>query len=88
MDEDELFNPDYTEVDRVLDESVATDSVTNEVTRYYLVKWQSMAYEDSTWELQADVDKKKIEEFQRYRKIPSEEEQQVTTLIHYCQLTG
>ena len=77
MDEDELFNPDYTEVDRVLDESVATDPVTGETTRYYLVKWQSMAYEDSTWELEADVDKKKIEEFERYRKVPSEEERQV-----------
>lgn len=31
----------------------------------YLVKWCSLAYEDSTWELKADIDQGKIEEFER-----------------------
>ncbi|GCC43975.1 hypothetical protein chiPu_0028174, partial [Chiloscyllium punctatum] len=32
---------------------------------YYLVKWCSLPYEDSTWELKEDVDEAKIEEFER-----------------------
>lgn len=31
----------------------------------YLVKWCSLAYEDSTWELKADIDQSKIEEYQQ-----------------------
>lgn len=31
----------------------------------YLVKWCSLPYEDSTWELKADTDQAKIEEFER-----------------------
>uniref|UniRef100_A0A8C3RDS4 Chromodomain helicase DNA binding protein 9 n=1 Tax=Cyanoderma ruficeps TaxID=181631 RepID=A0A8C3RDS4_9PASS len=32
---------------------------------YYLVKWCSLPYEDSTWELKEDVDQAKIEEFEQ-----------------------
>lgn len=32
---------------------------------YYLVKWCSLPYEDSTWELKEDVDEGKIREFKR-----------------------
>uniref|UniRef100_A0A8C2TR73 Chromodomain helicase DNA binding protein 9 n=1 Tax=Coturnix japonica TaxID=93934 RepID=A0A8C2TR73_COTJA len=52
--EEEPFNPDYVEVDRVLEPVV-----------YYLVKWCSLPYEDSTWELKEDVDQAKIEEFEQ-----------------------
>lgn len=31
----------------------------------YLAKWCSLPYEDSTWELKADIDAGKIEEFER-----------------------
>lgn len=31
----------------------------------YLVKWCSLPYEDSTWELKADIDQSKIEEYQQ-----------------------
>lgn len=31
----------------------------------YLVKWCSLAYEDSTWELKADIDQSKIDEYER-----------------------
>lgn len=31
----------------------------------YLVKWCSLPYEDSTWELKADLDQSKIEEYER-----------------------
>uniref|UniRef100_A0A673H5K7 Chromodomain-helicase-DNA-binding protein 7-like n=1 Tax=Sinocyclocheilus rhinocerous TaxID=307959 RepID=A0A673H5K7_9TELE len=62
--DDEPFNPDYVEVDRVLDVSESTDENGEPVT-LYLVKWCSLAYEDSTWELKADIDQGKIEEFER-----------------------
>uniref|UniRef100_A0A8B9TKC1 Chromodomain helicase DNA binding protein 9 n=1 Tax=Anas platyrhynchos TaxID=8839 RepID=A0A8B9TKC1_ANAPL len=52
--EEEPFNPDYVEVDRVLEPVI-----------YYLVKWCSLPYEDSTWELKEDVDQAKIEEFEQ-----------------------
>lgn len=35
-----------------------------EVT-HYLVKWCSLPYEDSTWELRQDIDQAKIEEFEK-----------------------
>ena len=57
MDEDELFNPEYVEVDRVLDMSVVTDPVTKDETVHYLVKWRGLPYEDSTWELSQDVER-------------------------------
>uniref|UniRef100_A0A671N8Y6 Chromodomain-helicase-DNA-binding protein 7-like n=1 Tax=Sinocyclocheilus anshuiensis TaxID=1608454 RepID=A0A671N8Y6_9TELE len=60
----EPFNPDYVEVDRVLDVSKSTDENGEPVT-LYLVKWCSLPYEDSTWELKADIDQGKIEEFER-----------------------
>ena len=46
-------------------------------TKHYLVKWRSLPYEDCTWELEADVDPKKIEDFIRWRDPPAEEETNV-----------
>uniref|UniRef100_A0A672TQ36 Chromodomain helicase DNA binding protein 7 n=1 Tax=Strigops habroptila TaxID=2489341 RepID=A0A672TQ36_STRHB len=62
--DDELFNPDYVEVDRILDFSRSTDDNGEPVT-HYLVKWCSLPYEDSTWELKQDIDQAKIEEFEK-----------------------
>uniref|UniRef100_A0AAY4AQT5 DNA helicase n=1 Tax=Denticeps clupeoides TaxID=299321 RepID=A0AAY4AQT5_9TELE len=62
--DDEPFNPDYVEVDRVLDVSESTDE-NGDAVFLYLVKWCSLPYEDSTWELKADIDQAKIEEFER-----------------------
>ncbi|PIN97323.1 hypothetical protein AB205_0201340, partial [Aquarana catesbeiana] len=36
---------------------------------YYLVKWCSLPYEDSTWELKEDVDQSKIEEFEQLQAV-------------------
>ncbi|MCJ8729281.1 hypothetical protein PDJAM_G00104320 [Pangasius djambal] len=73
LDED-LFNPDYVEVDRVLEIAITTDTETGEgsITEvtHYLVKWCSLSYEESTWELQEDVDPVKIREFEELKKIP------------------
>jgi len=68
--EDEPFNQDFTEVDRVLDMSVHTDETSGETTKHYLVKWKSLPYEDCTWELEEDVDNDKIEQYLRFNKIP------------------
>ncbi|CAH6777314.1 Chd7 [Phodopus roborovskii] len=62
--EDDLFNPDYVEVDRIMDFARSTDDRGEPVT-HYLVKWCSLPYEDSTWELRQDIDQAKIEEFER-----------------------
>lgn len=45
-----------------------TDNIQNFLLQpviYYLVKWCSLPYEDSTWELKEDVDQAKIEEFEQ-----------------------
>ncbi len=53
-DEEKPFNPDFVQVDRILDETVETDEDGNEVTKY-LVKWESTPYNESTWELSTDI---------------------------------
>uniref|UniRef100_A0A8D2Q5L8 Chromodomain helicase DNA binding protein 9 n=1 Tax=Varanus komodoensis TaxID=61221 RepID=A0A8D2Q5L8_VARKO len=65
----EPFNPDYIEVDRVLEVSFCEDKDTGEPVTYYLVKWCSLPYEDSTWELKEDVDQGKIEEFEQLQAL-------------------
>jgi chromodomain-helicase-DNA-binding protein 7 len=71
--EEEPFNPDYVEVDRVLDCSEHTDDVTGNKTKHFLVKWRSLPYEDCTWELESDVDPVKIKDFERWKDSPPDE---------------
>jgi chromodomain-helicase-DNA-binding protein 7 len=71
--EEEPFNPDFTEVDRVLDCSEHTDDDGNTV-KHYLVKWKSLPYEDATWELEEDVDEQKIEQYLKFNKVPPKSE--------------
>lgn len=68
--EEDPFNPDFVETDRVLDMSIHEDPVTGKKTRHFLVKWKSLAYEDSTWEVEDDVEEKKIEEYVRFNTVP------------------
>uniref|UniRef100_H3DJD5 Chromodomain helicase DNA binding protein 6 n=1 Tax=Tetraodon nigroviridis TaxID=99883 RepID=H3DJD5_TETNG len=70
--DEDLFNPDYTEVDRVLDVAVTTDTETGEEVTHYLVKWCSLSYEEATWELQEDLDPEKIREFEEVQKLPAD----------------
>lgn len=72
IDEDP-FNPDFVEVDRILDCSEHTDDEGNTV-KHYLVKWKSLPYEDSTWELEEDIDEIKIEQFEKFNKLPPKNE--------------
>jgi chromodomain-helicase-DNA-binding protein 7 len=71
--EEEPFNPDYLEVDRVLDVSEHTDEISKAKTRHFLVKWRALPYEDCTWELENDVDPNKVAEFYRWREPPPRE---------------
>jgi len=77
MDEDELFNPDYVEVDRVIDMKTSTDAAAGEETTLYLVKWRSLQYDECTWELAQDIDTEKIEAFLRVKDLPPENERKV-----------
>ncbi|XP_060678630.1 chromodomain-helicase-DNA-binding protein 7 isoform X3 [Hemiscyllium ocellatum] len=67
--EDEPFNPDYVEVDRILDVSHSADKDSGEPITHYLVKWCSLPYEESTWELKSDTDQVKIEEFHQLQSM-------------------
>jgi chromodomain-helicase-DNA-binding protein 7 len=69
--EEELFNPDYVEVDRILD-FYETADLNNELIKYYLVKWKTLAYEESTWELEKDISKAKIERYFKFNTIPTD----------------
>lgn len=71
--DEEPFNPDFVEVDRVLDVSEHTDD-DGKTVKHYLVKWKSLPYEDSTWELEDDVDLPKIDQYYRFNKIPPKSE--------------
>ncbi|XP_078120813.1 chromodomain-helicase-DNA-binding protein 8 isoform X2 [Sander vitreus] len=65
QEDEEAFNPDYLEADRILDVSHSVDKDNGEPVIYYLVKWCSLPYEDATWELKEDVDEGKVEEFKK-----------------------
>ena len=83
MDEDELFNPDYMEVDRVIDMKTSTDPSTGEETTLYMVKWRSLQYDECTWELAHDIDTEKIEAFLHVKDPPPENERKVQNLSSF-----
>ncbi|KAI8091622.1 SNF2 family N-terminal domain-containing protein [Thamnidium elegans] len=66
---------EYLKVDRIIDEGELADPITGEPSIFYLVKWNGLFYDASTWESEDDVQKmdaSKIHEFQRHRIIPQE----------------
>ncbi|XP_073539832.1 chromodomain-helicase-DNA-binding protein 6 isoform X1 [Phyllobates terribilis] len=68
--DEDMFNPDYVEVDRILEVAHTKDSDTGEEVTHYLVKWCSLSYEESTWELEEDVDQGKVREFEALQVLP------------------
>lgn len=79
--EEDPFNPDYVEVDRVLDMAEHTDPNTGKSIKHYLVKWRSLQYEDSTWELEEDIDPIKIQLYQKFNKLPPKDKWKVIILL-------
>ena len=73
-----MFNSDYVEVDRVLAMSSTKDPVSGEENTHYLVKWRSLPYDESTWELSQDIDQDKIQAFLRVNDPPPEDERKVS----------
>ena len=71
--EEESFNPDYIEVDRILDISQTPDD-TGKMVTHYLVKWKALPYEDATWELEDDVDIARVEAYKQYKDPPPRNE--------------
>lgn len=71
--DDEPFNPDYIEVERILDMSDTVDPGNESSVKHYLVKWKSLQYEDSTWELEEDIDVDKIKQFKDFHELPPKE---------------
>ncbi|KAJ0181794.1 hypothetical protein K1T71_002516 [Dendrolimus kikuchii] len=71
--DDEPFNPDYVEVERILDMSENQDPANDTVVKHYLVKWKSLQYEDSTWELEEDIDVDKIRQYKTFSEVPPKE---------------
>lgn len=53
---------------------------------YYLVKWCSLPYEDSTWELKDDVDQSKIEEFEQLRAVKPDSRRVVSHAYRHSSL--
>uniref|UniRef100_A0A5K3F821 Chromo domain-containing protein n=1 Tax=Mesocestoides corti TaxID=53468 RepID=A0A5K3F821_MESCO len=68
--EDEMTATPETADSETQDESSAMDDGQPATVTYYLVKWRSLPYEDSTWELAEDVDPAKVKEFMRIRNPP------------------
>lgn len=83
--EEEPFNPDYVEVDRVLDLVEQVDPATNKTIKHYLVKWRGLAYEDSTWELEEDIDPIKIQQYEKFNKLPPKDQWKVGIISVNCE---
>lgn len=54
------------------------DAETGEEVTHYLVKWCSLPYEESTWELEEDVDPAKVKEFESLQVLP-----EITHVVTY-----
>lgn len=60
-------------MDRIIDEGELADPATGENKVFYLVKWNGLPYDSSTWENEDDVetiDTNKIDDFHSRRQIP------------------
>jgi chromodomain-helicase-DNA-binding protein 7 len=81
QDNDELFNPDYVEVDRILDVFDMDDPAKPGLTlKYYLVKWKTLPYDESSWELEKDIIetyRKKIDSFYQFNTLVPEVHEKV-----------
>merc|ERR1711915_1139664 len=72
--EEDSFNPDYIEVDRILDCTESVEPETKRVVKHYLVKWKSLPYEDCTWEVEEDVDAIRVDQYLTFCDAPPKNE--------------
>ena len=61
----------------MLDMAVSTDPDTGKESRHFLCKWRALTYEDCTWEMEQDVDPKKIDMYMKFRETPAEDQRKV-----------
>lgn len=61
------------------DPDAGKDKVARPTHKHYLVKWRALSYEESTWELEEDVDPLKVEHFLRFKDPPPKEKWKVRT---------
>ncbi|KAG4093180.1 SNF2 family N-terminal domain-containing protein [Neocallimastix lanati (nom. inval.)] len=72
---DEIFNPNFTKMDRIIDEGELGDKI------YYLVKWKSLSYDDCTWEpreLVLDMDPDVLNDYERFRSLKGIEQKKLS----------
>jgi len=72
---DEIFNPNFTKMDRIIDEGELGDKI------YYLVKWKSLSYDDCTWEpreLVLDMDQEVLNDYERFRSLKGIEQKKLS----------
>ncbi|KII61718.1 Chromodomain-helicase-DNA-binding protein 8 [Thelohanellus kitauei] len=70
VDEDP-FNPEYVEIDRILDVKTTPDSInSDQKINCYLVKWCGLAYDESTWEFEDAVDELSVSKFHQRNQLP------------------
>lgn len=67
--DEDLFNPDYIEIDRILEVAHTKVAETGEEVTHHLGKWCSLPSEESTWELE-DVDPAKVKELESLQILP------------------
>ncbi|KAG2374630.1 hypothetical protein C9374_010649 [Naegleria lovaniensis] len=69
---EEYFNPEFVEVERIIDRGIWDGS------EVYLVKWKGLSYAEATWEFEEKIeDKDKIEQYKKFNKIPPANERRI-----------
>lgn len=69
VEEPPTSTPDKGVQDTKTDEPVER-KMKKKISRHYLVKWRGLSYEESTWELEDDLDPNKIKQFERFKDPP------------------
>lgn len=70
-DETTLAKPETLEAEKSTEsKEEPKPTIEKQLVTHFLVKWRSLPYDESTWELEKDIDSDKIKEFYERREIP------------------